>query len=385
MARFLIIGAGITGATLAHRLSKDQHNHIALYESKSKVGGACADTEINNTVLGSSYYISIHGPHIFHTNDKQVYEIFSRAALAIPYCHKVKGLIDGQYVSVPFNFNTIEHLFSNSTAKAICSNLEQAAAGKETLTLKELQETKVDCLLLLVDYIKKHMLSWYSMKQWGIDSIDKLPESVINRVPVRISRNDSYFLDRYQCLPGIGYTEAIKNLICSPNIKLYTDSIVNCDTFEFSRYDNVFITAPIDSFFKYSFGALPYRSLKFCQFDGDHHPNGEAVINYCENHEYTRSTVYENFYTNFVSKRIKYKTTVYEKSFLASKDDEKYYPVESEASLELYSKYVEYAKQKIPNAIFCGRLGAYKYINMDKAMRLAIDLADNILKEIKSC
>lgn len=379
--KYLIIGAGITGSTIAYSLSmKSYVDRIDVYEAESYVGGACADVPLvqapvqsfnSNAVVPCK---SLHGPHIFHTNDVEVYKFFVAQTQILPYCHKVKGLIDGQYAALPFSFKTIKQLFSDSKAKRIIKALEKEYLDYTTVTLKELSESNKEILTDLAFYVKEHMIEWYSMKQWGIQSLNQLPNSIIDRVPIRLSKNDNYFLDRYQCLPTQGYSAAIKNMLRHCNI-VQLSTALNSSSLDYSKYDRVFITAPIDEFFDNKLGSLPYRSLIFEEFAGDHHPNKEAVINYCENHDYTRSTVYANFYSQFYPIELLPKFTTYEYSVAAKMNDHKYYPVENEENAKLYNEYLSLAKSEIPNAVFCGRLGSYKYINMDKAIRLAMNTA----------
>lgn len=378
MAKYLIVGAGITGATIARVLSiREPTAKIEVYETKKYVGGACADVEILRDDSGKNDIVpckNLHGPHIFHTNDAEVYAFFTNYCNALPYCHKVRGLIDGQYVPLPFNFNTISQVFSLDKASHIIKALEKDYKGLTLVVLNDLLRSDRRCITKLASYIKDHMLSWYSMKQWG-KPLSELPESTINRVPIRLSKNDNYFLDKYQCLPEKGYSNAIKSILPKNNLILHLDTTLTASSLDYSKYDKVFITAPIDDFFNSYLGNLPYRSLIFKEYLGDHHPNEDAVINYCENYEYTRSTVYENFYSQFYPMQSSAKSTIYEYSIEAKDGDVKYYPVETEDSIKLYNEYARYARKQIPNAVFCGRLGSYKYINMDKAIRMAIDIA----------
>ena len=335
MKNILVIGTGLTGATLAYKHTKDGDS-VTVLEKRDHIGGNCYTEDING--------ITVHkyGAHIFHTNSKEVWDLVNQFVHFNNYKHQVKSKYNGVLYSLPINMNTFKEFF-----------------GIENYT-------KISPINL--EYIYKTLFYGYSAKQWG-KPIEKIDRDVFKRLPVRDTFNNDYFDDIYQGIPIEGYTKLIEGLLEGSTVKLNTkvDS-----TFDFSNYDIVYNTGPIDEFLNYELGHLEYRSLDFKtvllpqkKFQ-DYSVINEASIDV----PYTRTI--EHKYFNDNNQKFTIITREYPKEYDGK--NEPYYTVNTELNNRLYQKYKELAIIKYPNMRFCGRLGAYKYYDMDDAIDAALKL-----------
>ena len=359
----LIVGCGISGATIA-RLLADQGEQVVIIDSKDHIAGNIYD-----------YYddgICVHkyGTHIFHTSNKQVWDFISRFCQWYPYQHKVRGLIDGQIVPIPFNLNTLHAVFPESLADKIEKKLLDNFGLNVKVPILELRKKDDPDLQFLAQYVYEKIFLEYTLKQWG-KKPDEIDPSVSGRVPVYISRDDRYFQDKYQGIPIDGYTKMIQKMLDSPNITVKTNT--NFD--KNMKYDRLFWTGSIDEFFDYKYGELPYRSerFEFIKYPFSKFQDA-AVINYPCNYDWTRIGEYKYFLNNQSDKTIV--SYEYPEAFENGKN-ERYYPIANEANDKLYNDYLNLAKNT-KNVYFCGRLGDYKYYDMDKAVARAIDLINGI-------
>lgn len=355
----LIVGCGISGATMA-RLLAEHGEKVTIIDSKNHVAGNIYD-----------YYqdgICVHkyGTHIFHTQNKTVWDFVSRFCKWYPYQHKVRGLIDGQIVPIPFNLNTLHALFPHTLA----DNIEQKLLNNFGLNVKipilELRKKSDKDLQFLAQYIYDKIFLEYTLKQWGQTPYEIDP-AVSGRVPVYISRDDRYFQDKYQGIPICGYTAMIQNMLNHENITVKLNTPFNHDM----KYDRLFWTGSIDEFFGYEHGLLPYRSERF---DFITFPFAKfqdaAVINYPCNYDFTRIGEYKYFLNDQSDKTIV--SYEYPEAFELGKN-ERYYPIANNNNMALYHKYLNMAID-IDNVFFLGRLGDYKYYDMDKAVARALNL-----------
>lgn len=367
--KIAIVGAGITGVTVANILSKLNHS-IFLFDKNDKIGGACSD-EMKNDM-----YLQHHGSHIFHTNDKEVYDFLSMFTQWLPYQHKVKALLNGVEVPIPFNLNSIEKYLSKSS-------LDTFESIANDIDLKYYTEFTLENLLNSNNISFKEMgnLIWtgifknYSMKQWG-----KMPDkSILNRVKAfRYSTDDRYFTDKYQGIPFNGFSNMMIKMLHMPNIYVFTKTTPTIE--DLSEMDYVIYTGSIDELFNYKFGVLPYRT---CDFTYTTSPNRKeqsaAVINYPNDYEFTRSHDYSWYMPSSKGSILAYE---YPKDFsIDDTNDNRYYPIQEKENIELYQKYLDYAKEQLPNFYFIGRLGSYKYLNMDIAVRNALDFTKLFIEE----
>lgn len=354
-----VIGAGITGCTIS-RLLAEKGFDVVLFEQDEAIGGACRDT------LEGIKYTQLHGSHIFHTNDERVWSFTSRFTDWTPYQHRVIALIDGNLVPIPFNLNSLAFLDSPSRS-AIISELHNIEYGKE-LTLNDMLTSGSSILQDFGKYIKQKVFEGYSTKQWG-----KMPEdSTLNRVKAfRNSKDDRYFLDKYQGIPSCGFSTMLRKMTLHENIQVHFNTTLTLD--ELKQMGNVVYTGAIDTLFNYRFGQLPYRT---CMFKYSIHSGlvmqDNAVINYPNDYKFTRAHDFSYYMPGVVSH------IVYEYPEEFKVDDDiniRYYPIESDENKALYMKYRKYAFETLPNTVFAGRLGTYRYLNMDKAIMQAFELS----------
>ena len=359
----LIVGCGISGATMA-RLLAERGEQVTIIDSKDHIAGNIYD-----------YYtdgICVHkyGTHIFHTSNKSVWDFVSRFCQWYPYQHQVRGLIDGQIVPIPFNLNTLHAVFPESIANKIEQKLLDNFGLNVKVPILELRKKDDPDLQFLAQYIYDKIFLEYTLKQWG-QTPDQIDPAVSGRVPVYISRDNRYFQDKYQGIPIGGYTAMIKNMLNHKNITVRLKTPFNKDM----KYDRLFWTGSIDQFFGYRHGALPYRSERF---EFIKYPfrkfQDVACVNYLCNYDFTRIGEYKHFLNDQSDKTIV--SYEYPEPFEEGKN-ERYYPIANEETAELYQKYLELAKP-LYNVYFFGRLGDYKYYDMDKAVARCLDLAKGI-------
>lgn len=365
----VIVGAGITACVLAEQLAK-QGRSILIIEQRNHIGGNCYDFRNDNNLLIHKY-----GPHIFHTNKEEVWQYLSNFTDWEPYTHRVLADVEGKLVPIPFNLNSLRECFPTSLANQLETKLlERFGYGKKVSILDLRKEVDED-LQFLSNYIYEKVFVGYTTKQWDVSPTD-LDPSVTGRVPVFISRDNRYFQDKYQSLPRLGYTEMFKNMLDHKNIHILLATNY-FDIHQQLQYEKMIFTGKIDTFFDCKFGALPYRDLRFEFIDYNlEHFQEVAQVNYPCNHDYTRITDFSRFYN-----RTKHFGTSIAKEFSCEHNPlenlSPYYPVPNEESEIIFQKYLYEAKNN-ENIIFAGRLGNYKYYNMDDAVSKALELVKRI-------
>ena len=354
MFDYLIVGAGFAGCVLAERLARGSKKSVLICDKRSHIGGNAYDHYNEDGILVHKY-----GPHIFHTNSREVFEYLSRFTEWRPYEHRVRASVDGQIVPIPINLDTINALYGlNLTTFQVEEFFKSVAEPRETIkTSEDVVVSKVGRELY------EKFFRNYSRKQWGIDP-SELDAAVTARVPTRTNRDDRYFTDSYQAMPLHGYTRMFQKMLDHPNIKV----LLNCDYREIKHdipYREMIYTGPVDAFFDYRFGKLPYRSLEFKHETHDVSVFQQApVVNYPNEHLYTRVTEFK-----YLTGQEHPKTSVvYE--FPKSEGDA-YYPVPKKENAELYAKYKALA-DATPGVHFVGRLATYKYYNMDQIVAQAL-------------
>ena len=364
----LIVGAGFSGAVLAHKIATELNEEVLVIDAKSHIAGNCYDYWDKNNICVHQY-----GTHIFHTNLKHVWDYVSQFTQWYPYMHQVKGYIDGQEIPIPFNLNSITQLFPAAIATVLEQKLIEKFGFNVKVPILQLRQTGDKDLSFLADYIYDKVFLHYTLKQWGMKPED-LDPAVTGRVPVYISRDNRYFQDTYQGIPLKGYSQVVQKMLNHPLIKVQLNT--KFQTVKDSiQYERLFYTGPIDEFFDYSLGELPYRSLQFdfVEFDKPYFQSG-AVINYPNNYDFTRIGEYKYFLDNRSTKTVI--SFEYPQSFQRDKN-ERYYPIVKAENLALYNRYLE-RTQSMPHVYFLGRLGDYKYYDMDKAIARALELFERI-------
>jgi UDP-galactopyranose mutase len=358
---YLIVGAGFAGSTLAERLASDADKRVLLVDRRPHVGGNAYDYYDDAGVLAHLY-----GPHIFHTNAQQIADYLSRFTAWRPYEHRVLAHTDGLLVPIPINRTTINRLYNlNLTSDEVTDFLAARAEPVDVVRTSE------DVVISKVGHeLYERFFRGYTRKQWGVDP-SELDRSVTSRVPTRTCDDDRYFNDSFQMMPLNGYTRMFENMLDHRNIKI----MLNTDFREIAddvHYDKLIYTGPIDEYFDFRYGKLPYRSLGF-KHETRHQEQFQpvAVVNYpSEDVPYTRITEYKH-----LTGQVHRKTSIsYE--FPCGQGDP-YYPVPRAANQGLYRKYLALA-QKAQNVEFVGRLATYRYYNMDQVVAQALATYDKL-------
>lgn len=363
---YIIVGAGFSGVVIAERITTKLNEKVLIIEKRDHIGGNCYDYEEENGILIHKY-----GPHIFHTNYKDVWNYLSQFTDWVYYQHKVLGFIDGKYVPIPFNLNTLYGLMPLKLAERLEKKLLDNFGYNKKIPILELKKIEDKDLKYLADFIYEKIFLHYTEKQWGMKP-EEIDTSVTARVPVVISRDDRYFQDRYQGIPKNGYTKMFKKMLQNKNVevKLNTDFK---DVRNELKYEKIFYTGPIDKFFNYKFGKLDYRyvNIDFQTWDIESYQTA-AVVNYPNDYDYTRITEFKNFNMNESKQTtigIEYPGN---SGFMA-------WPVLNERNKKIFQKYwQEVEKLKKENIYFVGRLAEYKYYDMDDAVKNVLYLFNKI-------
>lgn len=367
----VVVGVGISGAAIANKIVNELNEDVLIIDKRDHIGGNCFDYIDKDTNI----YVHKYGTHIFHTDVKEVWDFISQYTKWYPYQHKVKGLIDGQEIPIPFNLNSIEKIFPKTIANRLEEKLINSFGFNVKVPILELRKQSDDDLKFLADYIYEKIFLNYTLKQWGLKP-EELDPSVSNRVPVYISKDDRYFQNKYQGIPLNGYTEIFNKMLDNNLIKIQLNTEFKNIKSQVS-YDRLFYTGSIDEYFDYCFGELPYRSeyFDFVTLDKDYFQSN-SVINYPNNYEWTRVGEYKYFLDQ---KNTNNKTVISYEYPQPYKNgiNERYYPIIREKNTNLYNKYLDEAK-KLNNVYFLGRLGDYRYYDMDKAIVRAFEIFNNL-------
>ncbi|WP_260412184.1 UDP-galactopyranose mutase [Alkalihalobacillus sp. TS-13] len=361
---WLIVGAGFSGCIVAEQIARRLDQNVLIVEKRDHIGGNAYDCYDDNGILVHQY-----GPHLFHTNSKKVWDYLSRFTEWIHYQHHVLAVIDGKKVPVPFNLNTLHLLFPKGYANQMEGKLIDRYGFGKKVPILEMLEDQDEEIRHLADFVYEKVFLGYTLKQWGVDP-KNLDPSVTARVPIHISRDDRYFQDKYQAVPKKGYTDMFKNIIKHPNIKLLLKTDYKDLKGNFSSAKMIY-TGPIDEFFDYKYGELPYRSL---QFKSIYHSNEDyyqetSQINYPNDYDFTRITEYKHI----TQQKISGTTIMIEEAcpYLPQANDP-YYPIPKKEHAVLYRKYQSEAEKIIDKVLFIGRLAEYRYYNMDQVVARAL-------------
>ena len=354
MFDYLIVGAGYAGSVLAERLASVANKKVLLIDKRNHIGGNAYDYYDEAGILIHKY-----GPHIFHTNSKDVFDYLSKFTEWRNYQHKVLASVDGQLVPMPINLTTINKLHGLNLSSEEVEDFfaSRAERIKEVRTSEDVVVSKVGRELY------EKFFRGYTRKQWDLDP-SELHASVTARVPTRTNKDDRYFTDIYQAMPLFGYTKMFERMLDHPNIKimLNTDYKEIRDEFNFKK---IIYTGPVDEYFDYRYGMLPYRSIDFKFETKDQEVFQETgTINFPNDYGFTRITEFKYL----TGQQHKKTTIVYE---FPRAEGDPYYPIPRTENAELYKKYQILADQ-LTNTYFVGRLATYKYYNMDQVVAQAL-------------
>ncbi|HEX2099594.1 MAG TPA: UDP-galactopyranose mutase [Candidatus Synoicihabitans sp.] len=352
----IIVGAGFAGSVLAERLARGLDQRVLIIDRRAHIGGNAYDCHDEHGVL-----IHRYGPHIFHTNSAEIFDYLSRFTEWRQYQHRVRACVDGRLVPIPINLNTINELYGlNLDSAGMRAFLENVAEKREKIATSE------DVVVNGVGReLYEKFFRGYTRKQWGLDP-SELDAQVTARVPVRYNRDDRYFTDTYQAMPARGFTHMFGNMLDHPNIKI----MLNTDYREIQheiRHTQLIFTGPVDEYFDYRYGRLPYRCLEF-KHETHFKPTFQSapVINYPNEYAYTRVTEFKYL----TGQEHPLTSIVYE---FPRADGDPYYPIPRADNAALYKKYQLLAEQT-PNVHFVGRLATYRYYNMDQVVGQALTL-----------
>jgi UDP-galactopyranose mutase len=351
---WLIVGAGFAGSVLAERLATQRGDRVLLIDKRPHIGGNAYDRHDAAGLLIHQY-----GPHIFHTNSRQIFDYLSRFTQWRFYEHRVRACVDGMLVPIPINLDTINTLYGLS----LTSEEAEAFFAARAEPVAEVRNSEDVVVSKVGRELYEKFFRGYTRKQWGMDP-SELDKSVAGRVPTRTNRDDRYFQDQFQFMPKHGYTRMFERMVRHPNI----DVMLNVEYREIKSaiaHRRLIFTGPIDEFFDFRFGKLPYRSLRFEHVTVDvrqHQP--VAVVNYPQTQDYTRVTEYKH-----LTGQEHPRTSITYEYPRASGDP--YYPVPRPENQELYRQYERLA-QTTPDVWFVGRLATYRYYNMDQVVGQAL-------------
>jgi UDP-galactopyranose mutase len=353
---YVIVGAGFAGAVVAAQMARNFGKRVMLVDRRPHVGGNAYDHYDEAGVLVHKY-----GPHIFHTNSKDVFDYLSLFTEWRHYEHRVRARVDGQLVPIPINLDTVNLLYGLDLDSAGLEAYLDGIAEKPPAI-----NTSEDVIVSRVgrDLYEK-MFRNYTRKQWGLDP-SELDASVAARLPVRLNRDDRYFTDTYQAMPRHGFTRMFENMLDHANITVVLNTDYR-DVLKSVRFRELVYTGPVDEFFGWRFGKLPYRSLQFRHETLNLEKlQPVAVINYPNEHDYTRVTEFKHLTGQAHSKT----SVVYE---YPRDSGDPYYPVPRPENASIYKQY-EALGAATPGVHFVGRLATYKYYNMDKVIAQALTL-----------
>jgi len=380
---YVIAGAGLSGSTFA-RCMAEKGKEVLVVERRSEIGGNLYDEKDESGILVQKY-----GPHIFHTNDEEVYSFITKYAKWKPFKLRCEVDMLGKSTPSPFNFKTIDQFYPADKAEELKKHLKDAYPDRVTVTIVELIDSADPLIKEYAEFLFKNDYSLYTAKQWGMKPED-VDVSVLKRVPVRMDYQEMYFTDKYECMPVDGFAAFVESLLNHPNI-----NVVHADARTMIKLDahavkvafvgiNVeddckFVyTGPIDELFDYNKGALPYRSLRFEyeKINTDSYQNA-PVVAYPQVEGFTRITEYKKLPEQEMNG-----VTIIAKEYPQKYDSkgsiDPYYPIPTVETAALYKQYEEQAAQ-FNNLILCGRLADYKYYNMDQAIKRTLEITRNII------
>ena len=354
---YLIVGAGFAGSVLAERLASQLNKRVLMIDRRDHLGGNAYDCLNEDGVL-----IHRYGPHIFHTNAQRVVDYLSQFTEWRPYEHRVLAQVDGQQVPIPINLTTLNRLYGLDLDEAGAA----AFLAERATPLASITSSRDVVVSQVGEELYRKFFEGYTRKQWGRDA-SQLDKMVTARVPTRTNVDDRYFQDTFQCMPLLGYTAMFERMVDHPNITFWpkTDFVAVKDTV---RCGHLVYCGPVDEYFGHCFGKLPYRSLRFEHRTLDREQfQRVAVVNYpAPEVQFTRITEYKH-----LTGQVHAKTSITHE--YPTDDGDPYYPIPAPENAALYRRY-EALAESTPGVTFTGRLGTYRYYNMDQVVAQSLAL-----------
>ncbi|SCI70822.1 Probable UDP-galactopyranose mutase [uncultured Clostridium sp.] len=360
--KYVIVGAGLAGLTIAERIANELDEHVLIIEKRNHIAGNCYDYYNEDGVMVHKY-----GPHIFHTNSQKVWNYLSMFTKWNYYQHRVLTYVDGNFIPMPISCETINKLYNIN----LSTNEIQKFLEEKSVKIDEIKNSEDVVLSKAGCEIYEKFFKNYTKKQWDVYP-NEMDKSVISRIPVRSNRDTRYFADKYQGMPKHGYTEMCANMVNNKKIHI----MLNTDykyVIENIEYDKLIYTGPIDYFFDYKYGKLKYRSIRFeLETINEEEYQKEAVINYPNDYDFTRITEYKKLTGQ------KHNLTTIAKEY-PTWDGDPYYPVPQAEYIRQYENYKADA-DRLSDVVFVGRLAQYKYYNIDAVVEESLNIFENIIK-----
>jgi len=368
MTRFCIVGAGFSGAVIGRALAEAGHN-VLVVDEREHVGGNCHTARDAETGVMTHVY----GPHIFHTDDESVWRYVQRFGAMAPYRHRVQAMVGGRIFSLPVNLSTINQFFN----KTMSPQEARAFLGERARPIPYPRNFEEQALGSIGEDLYHAFFRGYTLKQWGLEP-KLLPLSVFKRLPVRFDHDDSYFSHRHQGIPLAGYTAMVEKILDVARLELRLGT--RFETLD-ETFEHIVYSGPIDRFFDFRLGRLGYRTLDFETIRGVGDFQGAAVLNYCdEDVPYTRVTEHKHLAP---WEKDGFDGTICYREFsrACGRGDIPYYPIRLADEQGMLRRYIELARAT-PGVSFVGRLGTYRYLDMDVTIREASSAANALLSAI---
>ncbi|MBU3851892.1 MAG: UDP-galactopyranose mutase [Candidatus Paralactobacillus gallistercoris] len=371
MTKYLVVGAGLFGATFAREAALRGHQ-VHVIEKLDHIAGHIYTKEIEG--------IQVHeyGAHIFHTSNERVWQYVQQFATFNRYTNAPIANYQGEIYNLPFNMNTFHEMWGVVTPDEARQKIEEQ---RRVLNGKQPENLEEQAISLIGTDIYEKLIKGYTEKQWGRKATE-LPPFIIRRLPVRYIYDNNYFNDKYQGIPIGGYTQIVAKMLDVPGITVEINTDFYDKRDEYLRdYDRIIFTGMIDQFFDYQLGTLGYRGLRFeTQILNVDNYQGNAVVNYTDAQTpFTRIIEHKHFEFGKGNHGKTVITHEYPQTW--HQGDEPYYPINDMTNNTLYKRYHELATQKAPNVVFGGRLGQYRYYNMDQVIAAALQLVDREFAE----
>lgn len=362
---FCIVGAGFSGAIIARHLSEKGHK-VLLLDERSHIAGNCHTERDDKTGV----MVHRYGPHIFHTADERAWSYIQRFGKFRPYINRVKAISQGRIYTLPVNLLTINQFFGTVMSPVEARAFIEKKADKSIKDPKNFEE---QALSMIGPALYKAFFYGYTRKQWGLEPTE-LPASILKRLPLRFNYDDNYFNHPYQGMPEDGYSAIVENILKSENIEIRLNTKFEDVSEEFQH---IFYTGPIDRYFSFDLGRLGYRTLDFERIDGDGDYQGAAVINYCDQEvPFTRISEHKHF-APWEADSLQKTVAFREYSRLAEPKDVPYYPIRLANEKTMLESYITRARNTA-GVSFLGRLGTYRYLDMDVTISEALKACDQI-------
>lgn len=365
---FLCVGAGFSCAVIARELAQAGH-HVAVIDQRNHTAGNCHSERDAQTGI----MVHRYGPHIFHTDNQLVWDYIRQFGEFMPYINRVKAISGGQVYSLPINLHTINQFYGKTFSPKeaqewIAEQADQSIAEPKTFEEQAMKFVGKD--------LYQAFFKGYTAKQWGVEPT-RLPASILKRLPVRFNYDDNYFAHPFQGMPKDGYTAIVNNILNHENITVQLNTPFNDNMKQ--QFDHIFWSAPLDLWFKHQFGRLGYRTLDFEEIRSEGDYQGTAVVNYCEQSvPYTRISEHKHF-----APWEQHEQTICFKEFsrLCDANDTPYYPIRLNEDQAMLAQYTQ-AAQREKNVSFVGRLGTYRYLDMDVTIADALKTAQGVLADL---